>query len=233
GSAGSSARAGAQVIEPPDETLIEWEGCDGSWWPLAGPGQWDEGVCLASEDDGTDFDGMYEPPVTAIYNSTAFEVGAHYGGIREEKYDFILAVHVKGEKDRPWRYVDSDFRRAVSFKRDSKIWVTTGDSRRHLPVRLGGKVRLKAAYDPNSEQYGLLLIPLVGASSRAIERQRVSPCTSSNDSGGGGSETCYVTVTNPLPEDYEIYPLWRIQAAAAGMVVTLPDYSRGSDEYDR
>lgn len=221
------------MIEPPDETLIEWEGCDGSWWTLAGPNQWGEGVCLASEDDGTDFDGMYEPPVTAIYNSTAFEVGAHFGGIREEKYDFILAVHVKGEKGRPWRYVDSAFRRAMSFKRDSKIWVTTGDSRRHLPVRLGGKVRLKTAHDPNSEQYGLLLIPLVGAYPRWIEKDHVSEFVTTTDTTGGGTETGYVTVSNPLPEDYEIWPKWRIQASNAGLIVTLPDYSWGNDEYDR
>ncbi|BAD56384.1 hypothetical protein [Nocardia farcinica] len=221
------------MIELPDETLIELEGCDGQWWPLAGPGQWGRGVCLADEDEGTDFDGMYESPVTAIYNSTAFEVGAHFGGTREEKFDFILALHVKGEKGTPWRYIDSAFRNSLSFRRESKLWVATGDSRRRLPVRLGAKVNIKAVNDPNSEQYGKLLVPLVGAYPRWVEDPAVSTFITQTDTTGGGTETGYVTVSNPLPEDYEIWPVWQIQASAAGMVVTLPDYSWGSDLYDR
>ncbi|PEH74577.1 hypothetical protein CRM89_00005 [Nocardia sp. FDAARGOS_372] len=84
------------MIELPDETLIELEGCDGQcgrWLALASGAR----VCLADEDEGTDFDGMYESPVTAIYNSTAFEVGAHFGGTREEKFDFILACTSRRE----------------------------------------------------------------------------------------------------------------------------------------
>ncbi|MFI6368713.1 phage tail protein [Nocardia sp. NPDC050630] len=223
------------MIDPPRGVLIELEGCNGpgDWWTLAGQGQWERGVCLADEEEGTDFDGMYDPPVTALYNSTAFQVGAEFGGIREEKYDFILAIHVMGTRQRPWRYVDSDFRKSFSFKRDSKLWVTTGDSRRHLPVRLGGKVKIKAVYDPDGEQYGLLLIPLVGAYPRWIEKPQPSTFVCQTDTTGGGTETGYVTVSNPLPEDYEIWPQWRIQASADGMVVTLPDFSWGNDEFDR
>ncbi|MEV6555865.1 phage tail protein [Nocardia sp. NPDC051756] len=223
------------MIDPPQGTLIELEGCGSpnDLWPLAGVGQWDRGVALADEDAGFDFDGMYDPPVTALYNSTAFEVGATYGGIREEKYDFILAVHVYGTPQKPWRYVDSEFRKAWSFKRDSKLWVSTSDSRRCLPVRLGAKMKIKAVNDPDSEQYGLLLIPVVGAYPRWIETPAVSTFITQTDTTGGGTETGYVTVSNPLPADYEIWPQWRIQASHAGMVVTLPDYSWGSDEYDR
>ena len=221
------------MIDPPDETLIELEGCDGRWWTLAGPGQWDHGLALADEDDGTDFDGMYETPMSAIYNSTAFQSGATFGGVREEKYDFILALHIKGEKGRPWRYTDSGLRKSLSFKRDSKLWATTADSRRHLPIRLVDKVKIKAVNDPNSEQYGLALLPLVGAFPRWIGSPHISNFVTTTDTTGGGEETGYVTISNPLPMDYEIFVVWQIQAAAAGMVVTLPDYSWGSDEYDR
>ena len=102
------------MIEPPDSVLVELESPYGRRWTLAGEGQWDQNVCLADEDSGTDFDGMYEAPFTAIYNSTAFQVGSTFGGIREEHYDFILAVHIFGTKDTPWRYVDSEFRKDLS-----------------------------------------------------------------------------------------------------------------------
>lgn len=221
------------MIDPPKGVLVELEGCDGEWWPLSGEGQWDRGVCLADEEEGTDFDGMYDAPFTAIYNSTAFQVGAEYGGMREEKYDFILAVHVLGTKQMPWRYVDSAFRKSLSPKRDANLWVSTDDSRRCLPVRLGAKPKIKAVNDPDAEQYGLLHLPLVGAYPRWIGAPFTSTFVTHTDTTGGGTETGYVTVSNPLPEDYEIWLQWRIQASNAGMIVTLPDFSWGNDEYDR
>ena len=220
------------MIEPRG-ILIELEGCDGSWWTLSGDGQWDQGVALADEEEGTDFDGMYDPPMTAIYNSTAFEVGATYGGVREEKYDFILAIHIVGTKAMPWRGVDSDFRNALSVKRDAKLWVTTDESRRYLPVRLGAKPKIKAVHDPDSEQYGLILLPLVGAYPRWIEETAVSEWVTSTNTTVSGTETGYVTVSNPLPEDYEIWLQWVVQASAANITWTIPDFSWGNDEFER
>ncbi|WP_159840218.1 phage tail protein [Nocardia sp. CY41] len=221
------------MIEPPEDVLVELEEPNGRRWTLAGPGQWDQNVCLADEEEGTDFDGMYDAPFTAIYNSTAFQVGSTFGGLREDHYDFILAVHIFGTKDRPWRHVDSEFRKGLSAKRDSKLWVITQDSARHLPVRLGGKVKIKAVNDPISEQYGKVLLPLIGAYPRWIGTPEISEFVTTTDTTSGGDELGYVWVSNPLPEDYEIYPQWRIQASAEGMVVTLPDYSWGNDEYER
>lgn len=223
----------------PEGALIEIEGCDKSWWPVSGPDQWKLGVALADEDNGTDFDGMYDPPVTALYNSTAVQIGADFDGIREEKYDFILAIHViglPGTNGRPgthWRHIDSRFRRAFSYKRDSKIWVQVDDSRRALTVRLGAKPKIKAVNDPNSEQCALILLPLVGPYPRWIETPRPSVFVTQTDTTGGSSETGYVWIDNPLPEDYDAYPIWEIQASAEGIVVTLPDYSFGSDAQER
>ncbi|WP_280378521.1 hypothetical protein [Nocardia wallacei] len=216
-----------------DEARIEVEGCNAAWWPLAGPDQWSKNVALADEDSGTDFDGMYDPPVTALYNSTAFQAGADFGGIREEKYDFILAVHIVGTKEKPWRLVDSEFRKAFSYKRESRIWVELDGSRRHLPVRLGDKPKIKTNNDPNSEKGALILLPLVGAYPRWIENVQPSTFTTLTDTTGGGTETGYVWVDNPLPEDYDQYPIWEITATYEGLTVTLPDYSQGNDIHER
>lgn len=224
---------GAAAVRDLEGALVEIEGCNGKWWPVSGPNQWSLGVALADEDTGTDFDGMYEPPVTTLYNSTAFQIGADFDGIREEKYDFILAIHVIGTADKHWRTIDSEFRKSFSFKRDTKIWVEVEGSRRSLRVRLGAKPKIKAVNDPNSEQYGLILLPLVGPYPRWIETPRPSLWVTTHDTTGGGTETGFVWVGNPLPEDYDAYPVWEIQSGAAGMVVTLPDYSWGSDSHER
>lgn len=221
------------MITPRGSAIIEIEGCNGGdWWPVAGPDQWTRGVALADEDSGTDFDGMYDAPLTALYNSTAFQVGADFGGIREDKYDFILAFHVMGTDEISWEQIDSQFRLAWSARRDTTIWVTTENSRRSLPVRLVDKIKVKAINDPISEQYGLVLVPLVGAYPRWIEAPLISTYITTTDTTGGGVETGYVEVDNPLPYDYEINPQWVVQGSA-GIVWTIPDFSWGNDEYER
>lgn len=220
------------MFTPPERTTIEVEGCDGEWFTVAGDDQWDRGIALADEDTGTDFGGMYEPAISVIYNSTAYQIGATYGGMREDKFDFILAFHVKGTPERPWRYCDSDFRKAWSAKRDSKIWVEVEDSRRWLTVRLGGKVKIKAINDPNGEQYGLVLVPLIAAYPRWLEEDVVSSYITATDTTGGGTETGVLYVSNPLPPDYPIWPKYVAQGTT-GIVWTIDDRSWGNDEFER
>lgn len=220
---------------PPDDTVIEIEGPRGQHWPVAGPDQWTKGVALADESSGTDFDGMFDVPTTTLYNSTAFQVGADFDGIREDKYDFVLAFEVEADQTRglSWARVDSAFRTSFSYKRDSKIWVTADGAKRHLPVRLGGKPRLKVNNDPNSEKGARILMPLVGRYPRWIEAPQPSSFYTQTDTTGGGTETGYVWIDNPLPEDYDAYPIWEIQASAEGVTVTLPDYSWANHIWER
>ncbi|PSR64002.1 MULTISPECIES: hypothetical protein [Nocardia] len=218
---------------PPDDTLIEIEGPRGQMWTVAGEGQWDQGVALADEEAGTDFDGMFDVPTTALYNSTAFQIGADFDGIREDKYDFVLAFEIEPANGLTVAQVDSLFRTSFSFKRDSKIWVTANKSRRHLPVRLGGKPRIKSNNDPNSEKGLRALMPLVGRYPRWIEAPQPSSFYTETDTTGGGTETGYVWIDNPLPEDYDAWPIWEVQASYEGVTVKLPDYSFGSDLHER
>ncbi|MBF5002216.1 hypothetical protein IRT45_34425 [Nocardia sp. BSTN01] len=218
---------------PPDDTVIGCEGPRGQWWDVAGPDQWKQGIALADEESGTDFDGMFDPPVTALYNSTAYEIGATFNGIKEDKYDFALAFEIMSLPNMPWARIDSAFRNSWSYKRDSKIWVTADGSRRYLPVRLAGKPRLKTNNDPNSEKTARITLPLVAGYPRWIEAPQPSSFITQTDTTGGGTETGHVWVDNPLPEDYDAYPIWDIQAAAEGITVTLPDYSWGNDLHER
>jgi len=211
-------------------TLIQIEGWNGELFTVAGYGQWDRGIALASEDDGTDFAGMYESPVETIYNATAYQTGADFGGIVEDKFDFILAFHAKGTSEIPFRLADSDFRKAFSYTKDSKIIVEHDGTRRWLNVRLASQPKLKAANDPNSEGYGLLLYHLVGAYPRWLEDDVVASFVATTDTSVSGTETHNLAITNPT--NSEMWVKWMLQGTA-GIIWTLPDYSWGNDQFER
>lgn len=135
-----------------------------------GDQQGEEGVTLAFEGAGTVFEDIYESPVTAIYNSTAFEIGGRYGGLREDMFEFALAFHIKSTDNLPWRIAESRFRKSLSFKEDGRIYCQiVGQSTRYLTVRLMETPKLKVQTDPNKQKYGLVLVKFVGAYPRWCE----------------------------------------------------------------
>ncbi|WP_282778320.1 MULTISPECIES: phage tail protein [unclassified Nocardia] len=213
-----------------NEALIEVEGHNGEWFTVAGTGAGDRGVHLASENDGTEFAGLYDAPVTTIWNSTAFQLGATYGGIREDKYDFTLAFHVTETAANPWRYNDSALRKAFSYEKRSKLWVQVDDSRRWLDVQLVSNPRLKVGFDPNGQQYGLVLLPLAAAYPRWLEVEATDEFVAATDTTDGSTELGSVVVSNPT--DTEIWLKWMIQGSS-GIRWTLPDFSFGDDRFDR
>ncbi len=129
-----------------------------------------EGVALAYDDLGTTFEDMYESPITAIYNSTAFEIGGRFGGIREDMFEFALAFNVQSTPNLPWRVAESRFRKCLQFTQDARIYCKiNGVSTRYLTVRLMESPKLKVKSDPNKQKYGLVLIKFVGPFPRWCE----------------------------------------------------------------
>lgn len=149
-----------------------------------------EGVRLAFAGLGTMFEDMYESPVEAIYNSTAFEIGGRYGGLREDMFEFGLAFNVKPTDNLPWRVAESRFRKALSYTRDGRIYCKiVGQSTRYLTVRMQKTPKLKVSTsgtgtDPNKQRYGLLMVYFVGAYPRWCEDDRVSTYTATTDTTG-------------------------------------------------
>lgn len=129
-----------------------------------------EGIRLAMEGAGTVFEDAFESPITAIYNSTAFEIGGRYGGLREDLFEFYWAFHTKPTDNLPWRVSESRFRKSLSFTQDARIYCKiAGQSTRYLTVRLMETPKLKVQTDPNKQKYGLLLVKFVGAYPRWCE----------------------------------------------------------------
>ncbi|KZM68364.1 hypothetical protein AWN90_10780 [Nocardia terpenica] len=220
------------AVNIPEATRILIEGAGGQRLTVAGPGAGTDGVVLADVDSGTEFENFFEAPTTTIWNATAYQVGADFGGAREEKFDFTLAFHILATATASWRAAYERFRLAFSFKRDSGLRAEVGDSSRLLTVRLGAKPAVKVTGDPNADGYALAVVPLVGAYPRWCEPDVVSQFVTTTDTTGGGVESGYVTVSNPLPVDYEIWPRWIIQGGK-DIVWTIPDFSWGSGEFER
>ncbi|WP_069165466.1 hypothetical protein [Nocardia altamirensis] len=212
------------------ETLIELEGHNGQRFTVAGPGAGARGVYLAPENDGTEFDLLYDAPVKTIWNSTAFQLGASYGGMREEKYEFTLAFHVIESATAAWRDNDSALRKAFSYEKRSKLWVQVDDSRRRLDVQLASNPRVKVGTDPNGRQYGLVLVPLAAAYPRWMEADVTATFVTTKDTTNGSTELGSVKIANPT--DTEIWLKWVLQGTGA-IKWTLPDFSFGDDRFDR
>lgn len=129
-----------------------------------------EGIRLAFEGAGTVFEDAYESPVTAIYNSTAFEIGGRYGGLREDMFEFAWVFNIKSTDNLPWRVADSRFRKSMSFTRDFRIYCKiVGESTRFLSVRLMETPKLKVQTDPNRQKFGMVFVKFVGAYPRWCE----------------------------------------------------------------
>lgn len=214
----------------PEEALIQIEGYNGDWVTVAGPGMGAEGVFLASEEDGLEFDELFEPPLKQLWQATTFQVGESYGGLRQPKIVFDLPFHVTETSDYPWSYNNSRFRKLFHPKKQSKIWIQVEESRRHLKIQLGDRVKVKTTGEPNRQQYSLDTVPCVGAYPRWFEPDWCSTYITTTDTTGGGVELGEIPAWNPTPDD--IYLKYMAQAEQ-GIRWTLADLSFGSDLEDR
>ncbi|MBP2211080.1 hypothetical protein JOJ87_001424 [Rhodococcus ruber] len=220
------------VLSNPELTLIEWEGHNGEWFTLAGVGSGDRGVHLSSQ-----ISGIWDDPFNSIWNSHAFQIGADFGGIRTNQRDVVFGVHVKGTASASWRENDSEFRKSFSPLRDSKLWIETPDSRRHLNLRLSETPQFAPEIDPNKIKYGAVVYTCVAGNPRWYEPDVtstwVSPTdTTAVDGSGNFTTTSSGTVAVSNPTDTTIWLKWVLQAYP-GAIYTLPDFSFGDDRFER
>lgn len=220
-------------MELPEELEIIIEGWNGSLFHVAGGElQGAEGVGLGMGDVGTAFEDMYESPFDTIYNSTAFEIGGRFGGVRENMFEFALAFHIRPTNGAHWRMVESRFRKSLHHSKDAKIRVKIpGVSERWLNVRLREHTRLNVSVDPNKQRYGLLICHFIGPYPRWMEDDVVSEYVTETDTTASGEEIGSVMISNPTSD--EIWLKWVAQAGNEGVTWTLPDFSFGDDRFDR
>jgi hypothetical protein len=197
---------------------------------VCGEGEGDQGIRLAEVSKGTMWEDLYDPPVETIYNSTAFQIGGDYAGMKEGMLEFQLAFKVRPSRDRIWRFNESRFRKALSYKQDIKLRVKIGSTHRWLNVRLRKNPKVKVIVDPNKIKYGLMLCTFVAAYPRWLENDTVDQFVTETDTTASGIEEGALWVSNPT--DQEIW-LRFVTQGTEGIVWHLPDHSFGDDRYDR
>ncbi|GAB4582310.1 phage tail protein [Nocardia sp. IFM 10818] len=201
---------------------IEVEGVDGSQWTLSGPGQGREGVEL-----GTTPTGLYDAPVTTIWNSTAFQIGATYGGANWQKRDVVFGVNIFETPGASWESVDSAWRKAWAYDRDCKLVVTTEYGSRTLHLRMSQQPEFKPLRDPHLKRWGQVTMTCTAGVPWWVEEDVTAAAESTTDTREEGkSETLWLPVSNPTDQ-----PLWLRWVATAPGVWTLPDFSWKDDEY--
>lgn len=214
------------------ESLIELEGApraDGStdWFTLLGLNKWDRGVGL-----GEDPDMFGDEPTETIWNQHAYQIGSTFGGIRINHKDVLFDALIKDTTDASWEVNDSEWRKAWSYKKDSKLWVTSpdGTSRRHLPLRLFENPKFVPKRDPHVDSFGVVEMHCRAGKPRWLEPDVTAEWISNTDTSGGAWNTGTVAVSNPT--DTEVWLKWTLQAYP-GAIYRLPDFSFGDDRYER
>ncbi|WP_084760464.1 hypothetical protein [Nocardia mangyaensis] len=203
-----------------EAATIELEGVDGSRWVLAGPGQGGEGVELATAPTG-----LYDAPVKTIWNSSAYQIGASYGGANWLQRDVVFGVNVFESGESSWESVDSAWRKAWAYDRDAKLSVTTTFGTRSLHLRLSEQPDFKPDRDPHRKRWGKVTMTCTAGTPWWVEDDVTDIVVSATDTTAA-SETAYVRVSNPTDQ-----PMWLKWVVSAPGSWTLPDFSFTADEH--
>ncbi|MEV6773906.1 phage tail protein [Nocardia sp. NPDC051030] len=203
--------------------LVTITGVDGSTWTISGKGRGREGVDL-----GTSPSGLYDAPVTTIWNATAFQNGSTYGGYSTNRREVVFGVNIFEMPGRSWESVDSAWRKAWAYDADSIITITTDYGSRSLLLRMSQQPDFKPNKDPHLNMWGQVTMTCTAGMPWWVEDPATSTWISSTDTTGGTIQSGNVTVSNPT--DQPMYLQWVCSAPGRW---TLPDFSFGNNYHNR
>ncbi|MFB7719332.1 phage tail protein [Nocardia sp. NPDC056100] len=195
--------------------MITVTGVDGSVWTIAGQGRGREGVELATSPSG-----LYDAPVTTIWNQSAFQVGSSYGGYRTNKRDVVFAVNIVEAAGRSWEAVDSAWRKAWAYDRDATLTITTDFGTRSLALRMSEQPDFKPDKDPHLKAMGKVVMTCTAGNPWWVESDVTATWTSPADSSGGKVQRGTVSIANPTDQ-----PMWLKWVCSAPGQWTVPDFS--------
>lgn len=207
-------------------TVIQVQSPSGHWWTIAGEGKGDRGVWL-----GQSVEGLWAAPLETIYNSTAFQEGATYGGRRYGSREITLDVEILGTDDSPWERNWSEWMRAFHPHKDTLIWYETEGSRRCLNVRLSEHAQMSPQTDPEHLGHVTVTMNLISGDPWWYENDTTATFITTTDTSTGGIEHGVIPVYNDTP--LATYPKWVFQGIE-GIEWALPDLSFAQEaDHDR
>ncbi|MEU2033586.1 phage tail protein [Nocardia amamiensis] len=199
----------------PNAAMIMVTGVDGSQWTIAGQGRGREGVELATSPSG-----LYDAPVTTIWNQSAFQIGSSFGGFRTNKRDVVFAVNIFQTSGRSWEAVDSAWRKAWAYDRDSTLTITTDYGTRSLSLRMSEQPDFKPDKDPHLKMWGKVVMTCTAGNPWWVESDVTTTWTSTIDTTGGQIQAGTVTIANPTDQQ-----MWLKWVCSAPGKWTVPDFS--------
>lgn len=205
-------------------TRVRVKGVNGSWFTIAGPGEGDEGVHL-----GTDVQGLYDAPVKTIRHSHAFQKGATYGGKRFLERPVVFGVVIDGTEQGNWEFLDSEWRKAWDYDKETELWVEKGDSVRVLRLKLSEQPDFQPEGDPEVTQIERVVMTTVADDPFWYSEDDTDEYVWESATGSTNVQGS-VLVSNPT--DQEIWAKF-VCKGSAGSIFTLPDFSWGNDKEER
>ena len=189
---------------------IEIEGVSGDIWHVHGRRAGAEGVAL-----GDTPLGMIDVPVVTRWTQTADGEGASPNGIRFEPTDLELVFHTRETVESTVPEIDSRFRRAWDYERQTIIRVSSPLSgTRELAVQLRESPEKADKFDMHHTRYTRTQLSVRAPKTFWRGQPDVQPVRAE-----GASGTAMITVWNPT--DRPISPRWSLQP---GCRWVLPDF---------
>lgn len=203
---------------------IEIWGCDGSYWYVSGPDIPEEaGVTLNPR-----LVGAIDAPVKTLWLPGAF--GEESQGYRWRRRDMTFAVQTFAQDPETWMTVDSAWRAAFDYQKETRIVYTTSSGSRWLNVRL---LEEPKAYEGDVDKGKS---PFLACDSTVVMTvaAELPFYVSEPDvyewelTAGQTYGIVHIHIRND--SDVPVWPRWTLTDRA---IWTLPDFSWGSDEYSR
>lgn len=192
---------------------IEIEGIDGQIIHVHGRKAGHEGIAL-----GDTPLGMIDVPVVTRWTQTADGEGASPNGVRFEPTDLELVFHTRETQSASVPEIDSMFRRAWDYERQSIVRVNSPLSgARELRVQLRASPDKSDRFDMHHTRYTRTKLSVRAAHPFWAGQPDVQPVRAV-----GATGTAMVTVWNPT--DRPVSPRWALQPGCRWVV---PDFDFG------
>jgi len=203
---------------------IEVHGCDGSYWYISGPGiDTDAGVTLNPK-----LTGAIDAPVRTLWMPGAF--GQEAQGYRWERRDIIFAVQTYAQDPETWMTVDSGWRAAFDYVKETKIVYTTSAGTRWINVRMLEEPKSYEGETDNGKSPFLVCDSTVVMTVAAELPFYVGDTDIYEWELESGMDSGMVQIDIHNDSDVPVWPRWTLTGGAKW---TLPDFSWGSEEYGR
>ena len=203
---------------------IEVHGCDGSHWIISGPDIPQEaGVTLSPR-----LTGAIDAPVKTLWLPGAF--GEEAIGMRWRKREMVFTVQTFAPDYETWMTVDSEWRAAWDYVKETTIVYTTSAGQRWLKVRL---LEEPISYEGDVERGKSPFLVCDAAVTLTVASELpfyIGETDVYEWELDEGQEEADIQINIRNDGDVPVWPRWTLTDQATW---TLPDFSWGSEDYQR